>query len=582
MGAIESAVNRKVELELINQSRQKKRNYKNSGVLRFLNCEVREVPSFLDYIAGGCEINLIIGIDFTASNGDPKLPSSLHYNNPYTSNEYMKAISSIGEVLSDYDDDKKYPVYGFGGIPHRSRQTSFCFALNGNEEDPFIHTIPKVIEEYKEALNHTKLSGPTNFAPILQKVQSLTPHSSQSSQKYNILLMITDGEISDLNNTIHRIIDSSEFPLSIVIVGVGAADFTKMEFLDSDDKLLQLDAKKAKRDIVQFVPFRDYKNAHPSQIAAVTLEEIPNQITSYFKSRNILPNPKRAAPAFAGFAAIALRSDLSFPPSSNNLNNNININNKDYQQAALFPQSPSSQQQPLYPSPQPLPQQQPLFPNQPQPYPSSQYSSQQPPSVYPIYPVDPRQLPANNQFPPQPYSSQYPPQQPFYPPQPYSPYPPIYAYPIYPNNQFPQQYPQQPLQQQPQPYPPSQQYPSQPPLQQQPQLNVQYQPLPTQPPSQPDLNQFPPQPNPQQYPQQPLQQQPNVQYQPQPADQLQQPTPQYPQPLQQQPQQQPQPDVQYQPQAADQPNAQSPSPSPSTPQPVVDVNNQPQPPSISS
>jgi len=35
--------------------------------------------SFLEYVFGGCDIDLSIAIDFTMSNGQPKDPNSLHY-----------------------------------------------------------------------------------------------------------------------------------------------------------------------------------------------------------------------------------------------------------------------------------------------------------------------------------------------------------------------------------------------------------------------------------------------------------------------------------------------------------------------
>src|SRR6266496_4790879 len=44
-----------------------------------IHASVEEPPTFLDYIAGGTEINLVVAIDFTGSNGDPKSPKSLHY-----------------------------------------------------------------------------------------------------------------------------------------------------------------------------------------------------------------------------------------------------------------------------------------------------------------------------------------------------------------------------------------------------------------------------------------------------------------------------------------------------------------------
>jgi len=37
---------------------------------------------FSQFLTGGCEISLIAAIDYTGSNGDPDLPSSLHYISP--------------------------------------------------------------------------------------------------------------------------------------------------------------------------------------------------------------------------------------------------------------------------------------------------------------------------------------------------------------------------------------------------------------------------------------------------------------------------------------------------------------------
>lgn len=44
-----------------------------------------------------------IAIDFTASNGDPRSPRSLHHINPQGHNEYLAAIWAVGMVIQDYD-----------------------------------------------------------------------------------------------------------------------------------------------------------------------------------------------------------------------------------------------------------------------------------------------------------------------------------------------------------------------------------------------------------------------------------------------------------------------------------------------
>lgn len=47
--------------------------------------------------------------------------------------------------------------------------------------------------------------------------------------------------------------------MSIIIIGVGNANFEDMERLDADKKALQFNGRKSSRDIVQFVPFKKYQ-----------------------------------------------------------------------------------------------------------------------------------------------------------------------------------------------------------------------------------------------------------------------------------------------------------------------------------
>ena len=46
-----------------------------------------------------------------------------------------------------------------------------------------------------------------------------------------------------MDRTIGEIVDASTLPLSIVIVGIGSADFSKMEILDADDDPLKANGK---------------------------------------------------------------------------------------------------------------------------------------------------------------------------------------------------------------------------------------------------------------------------------------------------------------------------------------------------
>lgn len=55
---------------------------------------------------------------------------------------------------------------------------------------------------------------------------------------YQTLLLLTDGEIHDMPGTKETIVRLSLLPCSIIIIGVGNANFAAMKELDSDDKKL--------------------------------------------------------------------------------------------------------------------------------------------------------------------------------------------------------------------------------------------------------------------------------------------------------------------------------------------------------
>ena len=58
---------------------QDKKSYKNSGEIHLTYLQLRKAYSFLDYVKGGTELACTFAIDFTASNGNPSSPESLHY-----------------------------------------------------------------------------------------------------------------------------------------------------------------------------------------------------------------------------------------------------------------------------------------------------------------------------------------------------------------------------------------------------------------------------------------------------------------------------------------------------------------------
>ncbi|KAL5061047.1 hypothetical protein RYX36_032651 [Vicia faba] len=254
-------------------------------------CE-KEQFSFIDYISSGFELNFMVAVDFTASNGNPQQPDSLHYiSGSGQLNSYQKAIMEIGEVIQFYDSDKRFPAWGFGGkIPGGT--VSHCFNLNGNPASSEVVGVEGIMEAYANALHTVRLSGPTLFGPVINMAAQMAAESlsSYNITKYYVLLIITDGVVTDLQESINALVNASDLPLSILIVGVGSADFTSMEILDADNgrRLQSSTGRIATRDIVQFVPMREVQSGQISVVQAL-LEELPNQFLTFMRSRDVKP-----------------------------------------------------------------------------------------------------------------------------------------------------------------------------------------------------------------------------------------------------------------------------------------------------
>ncbi|KAH9625353.1 hypothetical protein KSS87_015182 [Heliosperma pusillum] len=218
--------------------------------------------------------NLIVGIDFTKSNEWTGAKSfnrkSLHHIGDQ-SNPYEQAISIIGKTLSAFDEDNLIPCYGFGDASTHD-QDVFSFY----DDDRSCHGFEEVLFRYREIVPQLRLAGPTSFAPIIEMGMTIV---EQSGGQYHVTRSV-DTEPGHLSpqeqNTIEAIVKASEYPLSIVLVGVGDGPWDMMREFDDNIPARAFDN-------FQFVNFTEImsKNADISrkqtEFALSALMEIPSQ-----------------------------------------------------------------------------------------------------------------------------------------------------------------------------------------------------------------------------------------------------------------------------------------------------------------
>jgi hypothetical protein len=61
-------------MQFIESGGEFKQDLSSNGKIMFTKCEISDRVSFLDYIMGGCEINVSVAIDYTMSNGEIGTP----------------------------------------------------------------------------------------------------------------------------------------------------------------------------------------------------------------------------------------------------------------------------------------------------------------------------------------------------------------------------------------------------------------------------------------------------------------------------------------------------------------------------
>lgn len=96
--------------------------------------------SFDEFVRAGMEINLTIGIDFSASIKKHTHPDSPHYTGKGSS-QYLDALVALSSFVLDYSHKKQASVYSVGAkVKHpkvyTGEKVQDCFPIHGDFQNP--------------------------------------------------------------------------------------------------------------------------------------------------------------------------------------------------------------------------------------------------------------------------------------------------------------------------------------------------------------------------------------------------------------------------------------------------------------
>ncbi len=225
--------------------------------------------------AGVESMQMVVGIDFSKSNewtGEKSYHKALH-DTRGGETPYGKALRIMSRIVHKFDDDDIYPVYRFGCA--NTKDKSVLPLLYPDQEDPHFEGFDAVKKAYEYIAPQIEMSGPTTFAPMIKQAIEI---SKECCNQYMILVLLTDGDVSDMDADVKALQEASNYPLSVVAVGLGDGPFDKMRVFDDD-------IRGRKFDNFQFVNFTEIemkagKCENPELVLATAMmQEVPSQFS---------------------------------------------------------------------------------------------------------------------------------------------------------------------------------------------------------------------------------------------------------------------------------------------------------------
>eukprot|EP00980_Cylindrotheca_fusiformis_P018371 scaffold6032_cov100-Cylindrotheca_fusiformis.AAC.2 len=275
----------------------RKTKLKTVGLLKILTASKITVPSMLQFLKGGCSLDLMVGIDCSVANRDTGSERSLHFTSSTWLNDYQAGIQGLGAIAENFARGKNSSVWSFGA------------KINGKVND--LHLMGDNLVTSKELLDSydgfvTKnpkfaLGERARLKPLLEAATFRTIKACKTRQCYTLLTVFTAGDFVDLQESVDLLCRAAEdAPLSLLIIGVGNRDFSDIEKLCGQDFKTRLRDSRGipiAREIVSFVSFKQFGGDADGVVTEV-LKGIPEQFVTYFVTNGIKPRPPVPPPNY--------------------------------------------------------------------------------------------------------------------------------------------------------------------------------------------------------------------------------------------------------------------------------------------
>eukprot|EP00934_Nitzschia_sp_Nitz4_P005879 Nitzschia sp. Nitz4//scaffold331_size19140//14440//16370//NITZ4_008735-RA/size19140-augustus-gene-0.17-mRNA-1//-1//CDS//3329548185//5869//frame0 len=304
MGFVESTVSELVgkakehTVPVMLVKREKKKLFggsklKTVGLLKVLKASVVTVPSMLQYLGGGCSLDVLVAIDCSTANGAKGTDKCLHHSASHWLNDYQAGIQKLGSITENFARGRHSSVWGFGAKMKEEDVDELPISDGISLGKELLASYDKMLVENPDL----EFGEHALLRPLLRAATFKTIRISKQRQCYLVLCVFTAGDIEDLESCIELMSSAAEdAPVSLVIVGVGNKDFTSLEKtiqkLTVDEK-----GRPIGRELVSFVSFKQFAG-NAAEVIGDALKDVPEQFVTYFANNGTKPMSRVPPPDF--------------------------------------------------------------------------------------------------------------------------------------------------------------------------------------------------------------------------------------------------------------------------------------------
>ncbi|KAE8912471.1 hypothetical protein PF003_g3388 [Phytophthora fragariae] len=187
--------------------------------------------------------NMMFAIDYTTANltnGEQSFGGKcLHALDPSgeTLNPYQEALTRLGRVLVEFDDDRSIQVSGFG-----DSKTPENALFSFTPENPMggCKSFNEIWQRYHDLTPTIALGDkPVNLGPVIRHATAV----AREVTGFHMLIVLVSSQLANesLADTAQAIVDASALPLSIIVIGMGDGPWDIMKVLDDQLPQRQFD-----------------------------------------------------------------------------------------------------------------------------------------------------------------------------------------------------------------------------------------------------------------------------------------------------------------------------------------------------